>query len=316
MLAQLGAVALGHPVAGGTVVMDAGIATEANLVWLKQHGYEYLVVSRKQTRQFDPALATEVQTAGEDTIKVQRVQGQTTGEVLLYCYSPARAAKDQAIDTKKATGFEAALQKLAAGLSKPRGAKNPAKIQERLGRAKQKYPRVARHYSINVVLDAAGKRVNALHWAKAPKPGSALTHPGVYCLRTTLSAPSDAELWRIYAMLTNLEAVFRSLKTDLGLRPVHHRIERRVEAHLFISVLAYYFVHTIRLQLKAQGIHHSWQTLRHTLATQVRITATLQRRDGGTVHIRKASRPEPQQQKLYSALKLPANPGGTHQSVV
>ena len=59
LLAQLGAVALGHPVAGGTVVMDAGIATEANLVWLKQHGYEYLVVSRKQTRQFDPALATE-----------------------------------------------------------------------------------------------------------------------------------------------------------------------------------------------------------------------------------------------------------------
>ena len=78
--------ALGHPVAGGTVVMDASIATEANLVWLKQHGYEYLVVSRKQTRQFDPALATEVQTAGEDTIQVQRVQGQTTGEVLLYCY--------------------------------------------------------------------------------------------------------------------------------------------------------------------------------------------------------------------------------------
>lgn len=310
MLAQLGAVA------GGTVVMDAGIATEANLVWLKQHGYEYLVVSRKQTRQFDPALATEVQTAGEDTIQVQRVQGQTTGEVLLYCYSPARAAKDQAIDTKKATGFEAALQQLATGLSKPRGAKNPANIQERLGRAKQKYPRVARHYTIEVVLDAAGKRVSAIHWAQAPKASSALTHPGVYCLRTTLSAPSDAELWRIYAMLTNLEAVFRSLKTDLGLRPVHHRIERRVEAHLFISVLAYYFVHTIRLQLKAQGIHHSWQTLRDTLATQVRITATLQRRDGRTVHIRKASRPEPQQQKLYSALKLPANPGGTHQSVV
>ena len=310
MLAQLGAVP------GVTVVMDAGIATEANLVWLKQHGYQYLVVSRKQIRQFDPALATEVQTAGEDTIQVQRVQGQTTGEVLLYCYSPARAAKDQAIDTQKATGFEAALQKLAAGLSKPRGTKNPAKIQERMGRAKQKYARVARHYTINVVLDAAGKRVSAIHWLPAPKPGSALTHPGVYCLRTTLSAPSDAELWRIYAMLTNLEAVFRSLKTDLGLRPVHHRIERRVDAHLFISVLAYYFVHTIRLQLKAQGIHHSWPTLRHTLATQVRITATLQRRDGRTVHVRKASRPEPQQQKIYSALNLPANPGGTHHSVV
>ena len=209
MLAQLGAVA------GVTVVMDAGIASEANLAWLKQHGYQYLVVSRKPTRQFDPALATEVQTAGEDTIQVQRVLDQSTGEVLLYCYSPARAAKDRAIDTQKANGFEAALHRLAAGLSKPRGTKNPAKIHERIGRVKQKYPRVARHYTLEVVLDAAGKRVSAIHWAKAPKPGSALTHPGVYCLRTTLTAPSEAELWRLYAMLTNLEAVFRSLKTDL-----------------------------------------------------------------------------------------------------
>lgn len=117
-------------------------------------------------------------------------------------------------------------------------------------------------------------------------------------------------------MLTNLEAVFRSLKTDLGLRPVHHQIERRVEGHLFISVLAYYIVHTIRLQLKGQGLDHSWQTLRNTLSSQVRITTTLQRRDGQTVHVRKASRPEPTQQTIYTALKLPTNPGGTQQTVV
>ena len=123
-------------------------------------------------------------------------------------------------------------------------------------------------------------------------------------------------LLRGCSLLTNLEAVFRSLKTDLGLRPVHHQIERRVEGHLFISVLAYYFVHTIRLQLKGQGLDHSWQTLRNTLSSQVRITTTLQRRDGQTVHVRKASRPEPTQQKIYTALKLPTNPGGTQQTVV
>ena len=117
-------------------------------------------------------------------------------------------------------------------------------------------------------------------------------------------------------MRTNLEAVFRSLKTDLGLRPVHHQIERRVEAHLFISVLAYTFVHTIRLQLKAGGIDDAWQTLRKTLSTQMRITTTLQRRDGCTVHVRKATRPEPAQQKILSQLKLTANPGGTQQTTV
>jgi transposase len=143
-----------------------------------------------------------------------------------------------------------------------------------------------------------------------------MANPGVYCLRTTLTEPNDATLWRIYAMLTNLEAVFRSLKTDLGLRPVYHQIERRVEGHLFISVLAYYVVHTLRLRLKAKGINEAWETTRNTLSSQVRITTTLQRRDGRTVHVRKASRPEPRQQQIHTALNLSANLGGTQQIIV
>lgn len=301
---------------GATVVMDAGIASEKNLAWLKQSRYEYVVVSRKPHRQFDPACATEVKTAGQDTIQVQRVLDKSTGEILLYCYSPARAEKDRAIDTSKAERFEAVLQKLVAGLTTARGTKDASKIQQRIGRAKQKYARAAQHYAIDIAMDPTGKTVTGIHWVKTLKSGTAATHPGVYCLRTTLTSPTDADLWRIYSMLTNLEAVFRSLKTDLGLRPVHHQIERRVEAHLFISVLAYYFVHAIRLQLKTRGIDDSWQTLRKTLSNHIRVTATLQRRDGRTVHVRKATRPDPAQQKILSALNLSANPGGTHQTIV
>src|SRR5208337_4449211 len=170
--------------------------------------------------------------------------------------------------------------------------------------------------SIDLTLDDASKAVTAITWIKAPKSNSAMANPGVYCLRTTLTEPDDATLWRIYAMLTNLEAVFRSLKTDLGLRPVYHQIERRVEGHLFISVLAYYVVHTLRLRLKAKGINEAWETTRNTLSSQVRITTTLQRRDGRTVHVRKASRPEPRQQQIHTALNLSANPGGTQQIIV
>ena len=158
--------------------------------------------------------------------------------------------------------------------------------------------------------------MRAITWTKRIKPGSAAAHPGVYCLRTTLVEWDDATLWRTYTMLTNLESVFRSLKTDLGLRPVFHQIDRRVEGHLFISVLAYHFVHTLRLQLKAQGIDDSWETLRETLATQQRVTATLQRRDGRAVHVRKATRPEPAQQKICNILALNPNPGGTHRVLV
>ena len=300
---------------GATVVMDAGIAAQANLTWLREQGYHYVVVSKLRERQFDPALATEVQSAGDVTIKLQRVDG-APGEALLYCHSPAREEKDRAIDTAKASALEAALTKLQAGLAKPRGTQDVATIMQRLGRAKQRFARAAQHYEITVATDPDGKLVTAITWVKRIKPGSAAAHPGVYCLRTTLVDQDNATLWRTYIMLTELESVFRSLKTDLGLRPVFHRIDRRVEGHLFISVLAYHFVHTLRLQLKAHGINDSWNTLRQVLATQRRVTATLQRRDGRTVHVRKATRPKPRHQTLGTILKLDPNPGRTHRVLV
>jgi hypothetical protein len=140
--------------------------------------------------------------------------------------------------------------------------------------------------------------------------------PGVYCLRTTLIDLDDATLWRTYSILTQLESVFRGLKTEPGLRPVYHQIERRIAGHLFISVLAFHFVHTIRLQRMAHGVHESWQTLRQTLNSQQRITTTLNRRDGHVVHVRKATRAEPHQQCINEILGLTANPGGTHRTVV
>ena len=300
---------------GATVVMDAGISSEANLKWLREQGYQYVAVSKLRERQFDPALATEVQSAGDVTIKLQRVL-DAQGHVLLYCHSPAREEKDRAIDTAKASGLEAALAKLQAGLTKPRGTQDVATIMQRLGRAKQRFARAAQHYEITVSTDPEGKLVTAITWVKNILPGSAAAHPGVYCLRTTLVEQDNATLWRTYIMLTELESVFRSLKTDLGLRPVFHRVDRRVEGHLFISVLAYHFVHTLRLQLKAHGVNDSWNTLRQTLATQRRVTVTLQRRDGRAVHVRKATRPQPRHQKLSTILKLNPNPGRTHRVLV
>jgi hypothetical protein len=305
---------------GATVVMDAGIAAQANLSWLREQGYHYVVVSKLRERQFDPAQASQVQSAGGATIKLQRVPNvDDKGEVLLYCHSPTREEKDRAIDTAKAAGLEAALTKLQASIAQPKGkagARDVATFMQRLGRVKQRYARAAQHYEITVSTNAEGKHVTAITWIKRIKPGSAAAHPGVYCLRTTLVEEDDATLWRTYVMLTELESVFRSLKTDLGLRPVFHRTDHRVEGHLFISVLAYHFVHTLRLQLKAQGVNDCWNTVRQTMATQRRVTVTLQRRDGRTVHVRKATRATPRHQSLVNILALEPNPGRTHRVLV
>ena len=72
-------------------------------------------------------------------------------------------------------------------------------------------------------------------------------------------------------MLTEIEATFRSLKTDLGLRPVFHQKEARVTGHLFIILLAYHLVHTLRYQLKQQGIYLSWDSIRILMSTQQRL---------------------------------------------
>ena len=300
---------------GATVVMDAGIACEANLTWLREQGYHYLVVSKLGERPFDPALATELQSAGDVTIKLQR-ELDAQGHVLLYCHSSTREDQDRAIDSGLGSGLEAALAKLQAGLTKPRGARDVATIMQRLDRAKQRYARAAQHYEITVATDSDGQLVTAITWVKGIEPGSAAAHPGVYCLRTTLIDQDNATLWRTYTTLTELESVFRSLKTDLGLRPVFHQHDRSVEGHWFISVLAYHFVHTLRLQLKAHGVNDSWNTLRQALATQRRVTVTLQRRDGRVVHVRKATRPKPRHQTLGTLLELDPNPGRTHRVLV
>jgi hypothetical protein len=295
---------------GALVIMDAGIATAANIAWLKAQGHRYLVVSRERTRQFDPDQAVQILTASNETIRLQRVLSEDASEVRLYCHSEGREAKETAITGRFVASFEAGLAKLDAGLSKPRGQKKLADIQQRIGRLKEKSRGIGQHYEITVTPDESGKIATAITWTKAPVEGSKLTHPGVCCLRsneTTWDAPT---LWHTYTMLTDLEAVFRGLKSELGLRPVFHHKEDRTEGHLFITVLAYQLVQAIRRKLEATGESMSWDRLREILSVQQRITATFQQRDGHTLHVRKTTVAEPALRKIYDALDINAAPGG------
>jgi len=148
-----------------------------------------------------------------------------------------------------------------------------------------------------------------------PVAGTQLTHPGVYCLRTNEMNWDEASLWKTYTMLTDLEAVFRSLKSELGLRPIYHHKEDRAEGHLFITVLAYQAVQALRRKLKTQDINESWTTLREIFSVQQRVTATFKQRNGRTLHVRKTTVAEPKLQRLYDALDLTASPVGVRKLV-
>ena len=306
---------LGAP-RGALVVMDAGIATAENILWLRTQGYRYLVVSRERQRQFDAAAATSLTTASGEALAIQRVVDTDAEEVRLYCFSECRAGKEQGISERFTTRFETDLQALHDGLARPRTTKTIDKLWERIGRLKAKSHGVGQHDVIEIVPDATGKTAQAIRWERQPVAGTMLTHPGVYCLRTNELTWDAERLWRTYTMLTDLEAVFRSLKSELGLRPIYHRTEARVDGHLFISVLAYQFVQLIRRRLRAHGISERWSTLRDILAGQCRVTATFRRADGRTLHVRKATRAEPAQLAIIQALGSDPSPGGIQKMLV
>jgi len=314
-LAQMiAALTKGEAQTAPTVVLDAGIATEENIAWLIEQGYHYVVVSRKRHRQFDPDEACLIKEEGELRIRAQRVVNADTGEVELYCHSAQREKKEQGIAERFAKRFEEALERLAAGLHKKHTVKAYDKVLQRLGRLKQRYSRAAHYYEISVEQDATTGKASAIRWQRITPIEETL--PGVYCLRSNQAQWDEATLWNTYTMLTDLEAVFRSLKSELGLRPVFHHKTDRVSSHLFISVLAYHLVHTIRFQLRACGIHLSWEGLRRELTGQDRVTVELKRADGKTIHVRKATRPEPRQQIIYDALGISDCPGGRQTTVI
>ena len=299
-----------------TIVMDAGLATEANLLWLTEQGYHYVVVSRKRHRQFSEEDSVIIKDEEQGSVKVQRVANESTKEVELYCHSERREKKDEAILDRFSQRYEAGLERLKAGLDKKTGCRDHGKIMERLGRLKERYARAAQHYTVDVTVDPSGKKVTAIQWQLREAPKPTVAHPGVYCLRTNQMKWDEKTIWHTYTMLTDLESVFRSLKSELGFRPVFHQKKERVESHLFITVLAYHVVHGIRYQLKVKDINDSWNSLRKKLAGQTRITVTMNHQNGQQIHIRKSTRPEPAQQAIYDALRIPYLPGNVEKTIV
>jgi len=308
----------GHAATGEkpTVVMDAGIATEDNILWLRQHHYPYLVVSRKRHRQFDEESSVVVKDDEECTVRVQKVFDEESQETLLYCHSSQREKKDQAIDDRVTNRLEGALQELANGLHKKGSLKKYDKVMVKIGRLREKYSRASKQYTITVEKDESSGNATNITWKKQPLENTTDSYPGVYCLRTSQTDWDESFLWNTYTMLTDLESVFRSLKSELGLRPIHHQITDRVAGHLFITVLAYHLVHTIRFRLKQVKIHISWSSIRKILVTQCRVTVSMLCRDGSTVHVRKSTRPEQRQQEIYTALGIESLPGQTIKTTI
>jgi transposase len=296
---------------GATVVVDRGMAFAANVAQIRARGHHYLVAARYPERGAhqdafaDAADWTEVIRAPSPRNPAQKktrvfIKRQTVGdEVHILCRSEARIDKDRAIRDKHEQRLLADLQKLQARVVHGR-LRDAAKIQEAIGRLKERYSRVARYYVITY--DAAAGVVSWIEQTEKKAAASALD--GTYLLKTDRQDLADDEVWRLYILLTRVEAAFRALKSPLLERPIFHHLEHRVQTHIFLCVLAYHLLIAIEKRCLDHGWHTSWATLREQLATHQVATVVLPVIDGRILKIRKASTPEDVHREIYRVLQI------------
>ena len=282
------------------VVMDAGIATEDNIKWLNDNNYKYLVISRKRKQELPDIEGVIVKNEPNNKVTTFLLKNEKESE--LYCHSESMARRTTIMSEKYIERFTKELQTLSDGLTKKGSIKKYDRINQKIGRLKEKYSKVALQFNIKIIADDKKDKVTKLTWEHQPDKQS--KEPGIYCIRTNQTEFDNKEIWGTYRMLNDVEAAFRTLKTDLGLRPIYHQKTDRISGHIFISVLAYHILHAIRYQLLANNITDSWQTIQSKLSTHYRVTTTLKQKDNKTLHIRKSMQANPQQKVIYQACNI------------
>lgn len=299
-----------------TIVMDAGIASENNVQWLRGHSYRYIVVSRKKKVEI-PADIKMVPVKQDEKTKAVLVQAgsvsnKETDEMELYCHSVDKEKKEESIKNKFQERFEAELLKTDKALNLKNGTKRYDKVIDKIGRLKEKFKRISHLYKITIQKDDDFGKATKVTWIRKKERKAS----GVYCLRTNQKDLNEKAIWDIYTMLTDIEDAFRCMKSELGLRPNYHHIERRSDGHIFITLIAYHIMQTMRIKLREKGIHFCWKTVRVQLSSHMRVSTTLKREDGRVIHIRKSSRPEPNHKEIYDALDLPHQLGKTLKAII
>ena len=287
-----------------TIVIDAGIANDKNLEYLNKAGYNYVCVSRKRIKDYKLDNTKPIQirltSRGKDKVELSIFQPKGYDDSWMYVDSESKRRKESSMNIKLQQRFEQQLIEIRNALSKKGGTKNINKVWERIGRAKQKNSRVSSRYKIDVT-EKEGKAIN-ISWTIRENKIKKDKSKGVYFIRTNLKTTSESVLWDIYNTIREVESTFRSLKTDLKIRPVYHQKDDRIESHIYLTILAYQLVNTIRYMLKHKGINLDWSNIVRVMSTQKLQTIVIPT-DKKNIHLRKPSVPIEQVKQIYNATR-------------
>ena len=288
------------------VCLDAGIATEENLRKIKEKGYNYLCVSRTRLTDYEiseDCQSVKVLDTRKQEITLRQVKHEADGDYYLEINSPAKAVKESSMNRQWRERFEQELTKAREALGRKGGKKNYEKVIERVGRAIQKYPSIAKYYVIDYYRDESNpKNMADIQWRIAV-PENVDRQSGIYFLRTNVERLDEKSTWDYYNLIREIECTNRQLKTDLNLRPIYHKKDDCSDAHLFLGLLSYWIVNAIRYKLKQTGENCFWTEIVRRMSTQKAITTEGVNALGEKVSLRLCSEPSKAAEDIYERLK-------------
>jgi len=293
-------------------VMDRGIVSEANLEAIRKRGGQYLVgTPRSQMKQFEAELLKDDWKQVRPEVEVKQAKLLQGEETYILCRTTGRKEKEEAIRQRFSNRMEDALSRLSKAITTGR-LKDRNKMERRLGRIQANHPSVNDLYEVALHSTPEGVR---LFW-EMKKDGKTWRElrEGAYILRTNLQAETAEELWSKYMQLTEAEASFRALKSELSIRPLFHQLEPRVKAHVMVAFLGYALWVTLKhlLQEKRMAIsaeEHTQPALSPArplalLSTLHSADIVLPTTDGRELRLRRVTEPDTEQKKLLDLLGL------------
>jgi transposase len=283
-------------------IFDRGIVSEKNLEALRQRGGQYVVgTPRHQLQAYEKELLQGSWTQISDSVQVQLIAQEQ--EMYVLARSVDRAKKEEAMRWRQIRGLMRDLIRMRRAVRKGT-LSDSDKVLMRLGRLSERWPRAWRY----VVADWKKGRLT-WHWDRQGL-GLAAHRDGAYLLRTNLTDRSSEALWRMYVQLTEVEATFRALKSELAIRPIWHWVGPRVEAHVMVAFLGYCLWVCLKQKLKAAGPGLSpWQLL-DQFKRMVQVEVWFKLKAGGAICLPRITQPEAAQSLLLHQMgwSLPEQP--------
>lgn len=281
--------------------MDRGIPTEAVLAEMRASDppIQYLVGTPKgRLNRLEAALLLKPWREAREGVKVKLLPEE--GELYVYAESHDRIAKERSMRRRLLKWLWARLAQLQA-MTLTRDA-----LLMKLGSAQSKAPAAWRLLDLRVDEQSATftYRLNRARLKQVRR------REGRYLLRTNLTETDPVKLWNTYLQLVQVETAFRTLKSDLAIRPIFHQLESRIEAHVFIAFLAYCLYITLTRQLSAHAPGLTARSALEKFAAVQMVDVHLPTTDGRELILSRYSEPEAELQLLLERLQLalPAQP--------